>query len=436
VVRPKLHSPTWLMFFVLFEMACQIALLFQSIAGARTAVRTASFVVGIVYFVLVRGPGAKLPAGKYAFGILLLLGLGVFHPETNSITSGLATVGLYFAILSPIFWVPNIAVTMDTVRRLMLVTWLFNAASAAVGALQVYFPGRFQPATSSVLTADALQALQITLANGQQVYRPMGLTDTPGGASVGAMYAIVFAAGFLVDRPKFAFRVLIYLSMALGCFTLYLSQVRSMLVMLAISLAALAIPFVVQNRMRRFFAIMTPLAVLGVAAFGAAVAVGGDVVTDRLGTLLQSDPGNVYYSNRGIFLEYTFYDLLPEYPVGAGLGRWGMIYSYFSDHSAAASRYLWAEINWTAWLYDGGVPLMVAYTAAMISGVWSNLRATYERNEALQKWAALILGYTVGTVALTFNSVPFAGTTGMEFWLLTATVFAAQTQASNEAAVG
>jgi hypothetical protein len=52
-------------------------------------------------------------------------------------------------------------------------------------------------------------------------------------------------------------------------------------------------------------------------------------------------------------------------------------------------------------------------------------------------WATVILGYSIGTCALTFSFPVFLSQTGMEFWLLNAVVFtAARTQARQDVLVG
>jgi hypothetical protein len=432
-VATHLHSSKALFIFFGVEIACQLALLLPSVAALRVLVRTAAFGISLLFLFLLRGTGPRHPAATAAFLIIGVLSLEVFHPETNSVPSAIAELALNLAIVSPLFWVRNIRIDVKVFARLMLMLWAFNFTSAIFGALQIYFPGRFEPAMASVMTDKALEGLKITLASGQQVYRPMGLTDTPGGAGVGAMYCVLFGAGLLLNRPSLGLRVLLLASMGVGCFTLYLCQVRSLLVMLVISLSSLALPFFAQRKLGRLFALMVPLALVALLSFAAAVAIGGDSVTNRLATLIADDPRAVYYSNRGVTLEHTFTDLLPEYPLGAGLGRWGMIYNYFGDHSAAAPPMIWAEVQWTGWLLDGGVPFMLIYLAAIGIGLRESFRATLERNDELQKWAALIAGHSIGIAALTFNSIPFIGTGGVNFWILNAAIFAARAQARQEA---
>jgi hypothetical protein len=177
-----------------------------------------------------------------------------------------------------------------------------------------------------------------------------------------------------------------------------------------------------------FIAALAGIAVLGLAA---AVSLGGDGVTNRLSTLVDDNPATVYYTNRGFFLQDTLENLIPKYPLGAGLGRWGMVAYYFGGGGVGAPPSLYAEIQWTAWLYDGGVALMIVYPLAIVVALALCLRIAAQKDLSepeLRKWAAVLFGYGVGAVAVTFNSPLFESTAGVDFWILNAAVFAAASQ--------
>ncbi len=435
-LAPRLSSPNILLAYLLAEIACAAALLFPSLAGERVIFRTASFALSLLFLAFLPATAAAPhPARGPATFALLIVALEVFHPTTNTVAAGVATVALNLAVLGPLFWVPRIRIDLITVRRLFLVFWAYQAASAATGVLQVYYPGRFQPALAVNIAGSEsyIEALQITLANGEKILRPMGLTDSPGGAGIGGMYAVLLGSAFLLERPRFFFRTVLLAGIGVGCFALYVCQVRSLAVMIAISMASMLYAFVRQGRASRVFSVMAPVAVAAIVAFVLASSVGGDAVTGRLKTLFEGSADNVYYSNRGIFLEHTIYDLLPEYPFGAGLGRWGMMRSYFGDRHNTASPMIWAEIQWTGWLLDGGLPLIIAYSAAIFLALREALRIATrppvdQTDLDLQKWAAVLVGYSVGVIAITFNSCPFVGTVGIDFWLINATIVTASRQ--------
>jgi hypothetical protein len=437
--RVSILSSRWLIAFVSFEFLCQVALLFPELSVFRVFFRSAPFVASVMLLAL-PGRGREYHPARYpAMAIIGILAVSMLHPSTNSLGAGLATVALNLAILSPIFWVPRLRLDTAAIHRLVLLFWAFQSASAAVGALQVYFPGRFEPATSTMLADSTLSALKITLADGTRVYRPMGLTDGPGGAGIGGMYCVLFAVALWLERPRLLFRLVLLCSMGAGLFALYLCQVRSLLVMLIPAFLVSVGSQLSQRRFGRIAAIVAPLLITALVAFVLAVAVGGDTVTNRLSTLIEDDPRSVYYTNRGLFLEHTFRDLLPQYPLGAGLGRWGMMSSYFGDPYNAASPPIWAEIQWTAWLIDGGIPLMLAASTGMFLALREASRAAVSGIPALRELSGLsgiFLGYSLGVIALTFNACPFAGTVGIDFWLFNAAFFAAVSRARRSAEEG
>jgi hypothetical protein len=430
-VLAALYSRWFLYAVIGGEFLCQIALLSPSLAKGRVFLRVAAFGSSLIMFFALRRRALAHPASRFAVIALVTIAASIPRPDSDSVWAGVAALFLHLAILAPLFWVPRIAIDAKTVRRVFLCYWLYNTASALVGALQVYYPGQFQPAFASNLEDSYIQGLQVTLSTGLSMLRPMGLTDTPGGAAMAGFYCVLLGIGFLMDRSRLWFKIVVVVSMALGLFVLYLCEVRSVAVMLAISILALGVPLLAQRRVGRYAFLIAVVSTVAVFGFMLALSVAEKHVTDRFLTLFESDPGTVYYENRGGFLKYTFYELLPQYPLGAGLGRWGMIHGYFAD-SRNHIETLWAEIQWTAWLYDGGIPLMLAYGAAVVTALLTALRIASRPDGAggeIQKWATVLFAYSVGALALTFNSPMFEGTSGVDFWLLSATVFAASQQA-------
>src|SRR5262249_1394359 len=133
-----------------------------------------------------------------------------------------------------------------------------------------------------------------------------------------------------------------------GIAAIYLSQVRVSLVVLAAMIASYAIVLTLQNRRARATMIAALGAALMVATFAFAIVLGGDSIADRTFSLFERDPISLYSTSRGGQLAYTYDDLLSSHPLGAGLGRWGMIAGYFGS-SDPGSEPLWAEIQVAGW---------------------------------------------------------------------------------------
>ncbi len=247
---------------------------------------------------------------------------------------------------------------------------------------------------------------------------------------------MLLGTGMLLSaKPPFrGARLLAVGSMVAGMMCLYLCQVRSLLVMAGVCELTLFALLLVAGRISRLVGLLGAVGAVVPGAFALAFAIGGKAMTDRLATLVEADPGSVYYANRGNFLEATLNHYLPLYPLGAGLGRWGMVHSYFGSTTNA----LWVEIQWTAWLFDGGVAMLLLYPAAIFVASWGCLKVALGRigsaDPSLGLWAAVIVAYNVGAVAVCFNYALFAGTGGVEFWLLNMAVLCAAHNAQRGAA--
>ncbi len=232
----------WLQGLLVLQLCCQLALLVPLLGPLRLVWRSATFGASLALLFLLKGRGRPHPCRRLALVILGLVALGLFHPEANTPTAGVAQWLMYLAILGPLFWTSRLAVTPAVLRRLLLLLWAFQTASAAVGVLQVLYPGQFEPNLSSNYTGlgqDYVDSLKVTLASGEKIMRPMGLTDTPGGAASGGMTAVVFGLGlYLIDRRPVV-RTLAILGLGIGLFCLYLCQVRSVLVMTGVCVAVL-----------------------------------------------------------------------------------------------------------------------------------------------------------------------------------------------------
>ncbi|HYV46855.1 MAG TPA: hypothetical protein VFA20_18450 [Myxococcaceae bacterium] len=419
--------------FVLFQFACQL-LLITSVGGAiRVGLRSLMFVASIALFLALRRHRAPIhDSAKVAVWIMALLGAQMLHPTTNGALSGAAHWALYFAILGPLFWVPRLKNGTDAIRRLITVFWLFHVTSCVFAVLQVVYPGQFQPNLSSAIASvgdNYVNGLTITTATGEVTFRPMGLTDTPGGAGASGVYAALFGVGILFGYRQVWLRAMSMGSVGLGMVAVYLSQVRLAFVVLGLSLVAAGIIIMLRRGARWASGFVAAVALMGSLAYGWALGLVGDTVTNRLETLTEEDPRTVYYRNRGIFLEYTVEELIPKFPVGAGLGRWGMINSYLGSRDDPERGPLWAEIQLTGWVYDGGVLMIALYVLALLlamrQAAWIAVKAPFS---PLWIWAAILFAYDVGAMAMTFSYPVFIGQSGMEFWLFNAALVSSAVQ--------
>ena len=424
--RDESAARAWLLGFVGLQIACQLALLVPLLGGARPAFRVAAFGASLVALAFVPGTSARHASRPWLLAALVVMGVQFFRPETASALAGLASLALAVAVAAPIVWVTRLRVTPRTLVAVLLLIGGFQTASSAVGVLQALSPGDFTPHAAAAYRGEAGDGFRIVLADGTAIFRPMGLTDTPGGAASAGLTAYLLGLGVLTTARPPALRLAAAVGMAVGLFCVVLCQARVNAVLAGISTVTLAVALVAARRARDLLwvAVLLPLTVVGSGV--AALAVGGEAPLRRLETLVEASPDAVYYESRGHFLEATFGDLLGEFPLGAGLGRWGVVHATFGDPADPSSPPLWVEIQWTAWLFDGGTPLMLAYAGAVAAACVATLRVARRcPDRRVAGWGALLTAYNLGVVAVTFSYAPFGGQMGLEFWLLNAAVVTA-----------
>ena len=426
-------------YFVVMELICQLALLSSTLAPFRIVFRTAVFGLSLGLLFVLPGYGKQHPAAKAAFFVMVILAVSMLNPGVNSATAAAAQFAMYLAVLAPLFWVSRIRIDLAEMRRVIVLLWGFQVISSVFGVLQVYFPERFQFAVSTVVQSNgagymAMEHFQN--AYGEMVYRPMGLTDTPGGAAAAGFFAVLFAAAFFLFERRRWMQIVSAGAMLVGMVAIYLSQVRVMLVMEMVCILAfltlmswraarVSNPLLGHGIGSKRLAYLTGLmALAAVGGFTWAVGVGGTAITDRVNSLTDENPGEVYQKNRGQFLTDTIDEVLPEYPLGAGPGRWGMMSYYFGDQDNTKNPGLWAEIQWTGWLYDGGIALALFYALAIVLAFRVAYKiALNQRSAELAILAAVIFAYDVGVLASTFDSCFFIGGGGLDFWMLNAMLF-------------
>ena len=426
--RLKREEWNWIHNFLLIQFIFQLILLVPGIGAARTLLRIGSFGLSIYLLATIKDEGIKYPARWLAQIIIAILFLSFcFNFQLNSILAGLGQIGMYIAIIGPLFWVSKLPLSATGFRNLVFLFWIFQTVSATIGLLQIYFPTQFQFQMSSVVENLAhIEGLKIVLANGQSIFRPTGLTDQPGGAATAGFYAVLLGLAFFLEGKNKYLMGTGLLSTFIGFFCVYMSQVRNIFVSTCVCILCLLIVLALSRSFKRVLALVGILQPLILGTFGWAVAVGGSQTLDRINSLFVGSADEVYRQNRGRFLQDTIELLLPKYPWGAGLGRWGMMNGYFGKTGNPFTEQIWAEIQWTAWLLDGGIPLVLAYSCALLVACYVTLKIAFEkRADSLSFWSAVIFSYNISNIMVTFNYPVFISQGGMEFWLFNTAIFVA-----------
>ena len=411
--------------FVISQTALPALLILPGTQAFRLPIRASAFLIPIAAFVKwnLDSEVSTRPsrAQSWVSSILFLLMIMLFHPSTPSFVGGLAQVAVYFAVMTPLFWAPSYVRTPEHLARLLWILLMCCGVNAVVGVLQVYDPGRWMPAEFSRISTSNIMALgpvSYLGPNGQIIVRPPGLFDTPGSVAAPGAYATLLGLVFAISALPAWRRLLSLVFAGAGLAAIYLSQVRISLVTGVGMMIVYTVVAMRQGREGRATQFAILAAGLVVGSFMLALTLGGQSVHDRFMTLFASDPLTVYQTARGTQLDVTFGDLFVNHPLGSGLGRWGMVATYFGTFTRA-SEPLWAEIQLTGWMIDGGVLLMGLYAGALVVIAMAEYRiAIMTRFPRLAQCGVVVLAANLGTAALILSFTPFVTQVGIQYWFL------------------
>jgi hypothetical protein len=413
-------------FFVISQTLIPALLYFPGTQPFRLYIRVASFAISFATLVWWAVAVAKTSrphrAQPWIFAAMAYVAVMVLHPLTVSTFAGLAQFILYLSVIAPIFWAGSFVRTPERLSRLMALLLICNGLNAIVGVLQVYDPARWMPPEMSRVMTETVYGLGTVTyrgPDGRLIVRPPGLFDTPGAVAGPGMYAallgLVFATSAIAAWKRLA---AIGASFA-GIAAIYLSQVRVSLVVAILMLVSYASVLVLQERKARATLFAAAAAAIVVATFVFALTLGGQSIAERTFTLFAQDPLALYAGSRGGQLTYTFGELLQTYPMGAGLGRWGMIAVYFGNAGRPDVQPLWVEIQVAGWAIDGGFALLLLCVGAIVVTLAAEFQMARAHQDArVRACAAVVLAANLGTAALVFTFTPFVTQIGLQFWFL------------------
>jgi hypothetical protein len=428
----------WLEIVIVAQTAIPALLFVPGLTPIRLVTRVASFAIALVAWGAIvqsgrRAPGRAFPAVPWLWATTVWLLASILHPTTNSLLGGVAEAALIISVFSPAFWGPTALESPRQLGRLMVLLLLCNGAGALMGIGQYYWPDRFNPPVIPMLEGNqsARDQLSFTTDDGRKVLRPCGLTDTPAGASIAGGLAFLVGVCWAIRPIGWHWRLASLGVSLIGAAVLLLSQVRSTLLTQVGCLLAMIVVLFWRGDYRRAIQLVVVGVVVFLAGLGWVVRSGGLGTVQRFMSIIEERPDSLYYRNRGFFLDETFNKHLWDYPMGAGMGRWGQPFLYFGDHMPSATRgALYVEIQWTGWVFDGGLPLMALYSAAIVAALWDMLRiARTSPDDSVGYWAAVVFGLALSVVAATLAGCPFNSQVGVQFWALLAPVHAADARA-------
>ena len=413
-------------FFVISQTAIPALLYLPGSQQFRLYIRIASFAISFAtlmwWAVAVARSSRPHSAQPWIFASMAYIVAMFFHPMTSSTLVGIAQFVLYLSVMAPVFWAGTFVRTPEHLARLMALLLICNGLNALVGVLQVYDPGRWMPPEMSRIMSESVYGLGTVTyrgPDGRMIVRPPGLFDTPGAVAGPGMYAALLGLVFASSAIAWWKRLAALGASFAGIAAIYLSQVRVSLIVAVLMFAAYFSVLMLQERKSRAMVFGGVAAAIVVGTFSFALMLGGDSIAERTFTLFAQDPVALYAGSRGGQLSYTFGDLLQKYPLGAGLGRWGMIGAYFGSGARPGVESLWAEIQVAGWAIDGGLALLILSIGALVVTLATEAQiARTDRDARIRACAAVVLAANLGTAALIFTFTPFVTQIGLQFWFL------------------
>lgn len=405
--------------FFAIQFLWAIPLFLPNAQGVRFVVRALPYVssLGFLLLYLSRPQRRIAPEGTaMLISAMFLLVLNLLHP-TSQPYAGMAQCIFQLAIASPMFWMHKAVRSPRQLERLVATILVLNFLSAGLGVLQVYYPDRFLPPQfNTMMSTDMLDALSYVGAEGRMIVRPPGLSDQPGSAALAGGITAIIGLGLALTTRKRWHILAVSLMSGVGLAAVYLTQVRSILLMTLGAAALVGLIVLRQGRLARAGVGLALGTALVMGSFAWATSVGGASVQDRFVNIREEGAVAMYQSNRGLFLSHTVGELLDQYPLGAGVGRWGMMQQYFGGAATRDSAPIYVEIQPTGWLLDGGLPMWFLYGGAILLSMMSVLKLAMARDEHIQRLGPVIFAIQLFVAGMSFAGPAFNMQLGILFW--------------------
>ena len=428
----------WLEWLVISQTLLPALLFLPGVAVIRTPLRAAAYLAApLAWLALSQSGKARALADTFPAKNWLVFSSGwlilsIAHPNGYSIPAAAGQAALYIAVMAPAFWAAMALSNSKQISRVMTILFVCNALSSVVGVGQVYRPNTFNPPDIPMMRNKyAGTNMFYKAADGTEIMRPCGLTDTPGAVSAhGAAAALLGLC--LALRPGALWKRAIYVFLGfIGVAAIYYTYTRFPLVMLVICFVTMTILFIYQRDFQKASLLsIGGSSLIGGAFLWAMRSVGGGVF-DRFAALVVNNPADYYYNSRGGFVQEAFEKTIWEYPLGYGMGWWGQINLIF--YKPNVLNPIWVEVMIPAWIIDGGIPLLVGYCGAIGLAMFDTLRiALKSPDRDVAYWGVVIFAFNMSQVATCFSYITFLSPLGVQFWLLAAMIHAADARARLE----
>jgi hypothetical protein len=421
-------------FLVIFFLSSGL-LLIPGAQAFRMPIRAVPYVAPLIFLLLHLGTRSEKkapPGARLMLLALVLLTLNLFHPETR-LLPGLAHWAMTVGIAAPLFWAYKLT-DKQTFWRVLNVCFVCSAANAFVGLLQVYFPDRFLPAEFFAL--DVLKKIGGTYigAEGQRLFRPPGLSNTTEMACFDSALSVLLGLILGTRGGLGPRRVLYYAGAAVGMFVLYLTFARSLTIMMVVGGAAFCALLARGGRLGKALTVAAVGFGVVTAGFAWALTVGGRSLEKRFIGTWDKGVGDTWQRERSSYYTQLWDSYILKYPLGIGLGRWGMPAYYFGGEGGRppkeVGRDIFVHVSPSGWVLDGGVPMLLLYGGAVCLAPLAAYRlARSAPDPQVRYMAAAVCSLDLMIIGMCASNPIFSSPMGLEFWLFNAVLHGAATSA-------
>jgi hypothetical protein len=425
----SLQSPpdrwSWMEAFLCVQFLWGALLFLPGSQAYRALIRALPYIssLGLMVYYLPTTFRGRFPVSTiFLVAALGLLTLNVLHPASQ-LYPAIAQCVFQLTIAAPMFWACKAVRSPKQLQRVLVLIFVLNCFSAALGVLQVYFPEQLMPPQFNSLGRQLndyyVESLSYLGRDGTMIVRPPGLTDMPGGAALAGGLSALLGLGLSLSAKTVFQRIGSVAAVAIGLAVIYLTQVRSVLLMVIGGLALLSVVAFRQRRVAAAAWIAVAGGALVVTGFFWAASIGGTSVEQRFLNLRDEGAFQTYQENRGHFVRSTVGDLLDEFPLGAGVGRWGMMNTYFAEKTLdARSQPFHVELQLTGWLLDGGIPMWLLYGGAILTSLLASFKLAGAGHPEIANLAILVLALQLFIAGLAMAGPVFNTQLGILFWAL------------------
>lgn len=417
--------------FVIAQVVLPALLFFPGTQALRIPIRIAPFALSVCGFWFLISARRRPPIHPACIALILVvvyLATMIAAPNTNTIIAGAGQTFMYAAVMAPLFWAPTLVRDKNQLIRVLKIIMICDGVNAAVGVLQVKYPDRFMPAefSSVMIESGGLEGATYVGPDGQKIMRPPGLSDSPGAVCGPAAVAGLLGLAIAIRRGGFVIRLAGVAASFAGVAAIFLTHVRSSILVLVGTYIIFCLMLLIQKQEKRAITFASIAGGIFIAGFTLASILGGEAITERFSTLFEDDAITVYQRNRGFMMMDTVY-YISEYPLGAGLGRWGMMRVYFGNENNLKSPPLWAEMQFPAWALDGGIIVLGLYGFALLRDLHLQINSAFSlQGTAIATEVAAIVACNAGILALLFSYTPFNSQSGVQYWFTAGLVFGAR----------